>query len=181
VILVGTGLLLHVVWTHRTTRRLRQTVDRERTILATAQQELAETRSRLDSRTTQLQTLLGGIGEGVLVLDRELRAAEWNARFAALFGVAPDLLQPGQPLDEILRSQARDGAFGALDDLEAEVARRMAELRSSDTGERLYVGADGRGIAVTARELADGGLMLLMREASGRAALPPTASTVETL
>jgi PAS domain-containing protein len=181
VILIAAGLMLHVVWTHRTTRRLRQTLDREGTILATAQQELSETRTRLESRTTQLQTLFGGIEEGVLVLDRELRAVEWSPRFAALFGVSPDLLQPGQPFDEILRSRARDGAFGAPDDLEAEVARRVAELRSSDTGERQYVGPDGRSIAVTARDLADGGVVLLVREAFGHAVLPSTSTTVEPL
>ena len=182
VILVATGLMLYAVWTHCTTRRLRQTVDRERTLLATAQLELAETRTRLDSRTTQLQTLFGAIEEGVLVLDRELRAEEWNPHFATLFGVAPELLQSDQSFDDILRSQAREGAFGALDDLEAEVSRRVAQLSSSDPGERLYVGPGGRAIAVTARDLADGGLMLLIREASRHEALPPAAArAVETL
>ena len=98
-------------------------------LAANAQAELAEARARLGGRAGQLQALFAGIEEGVLVLDAELRLAEWNQRFPVLFGIAPDALQRGLPLDELLRTQARDGAFGTLDDIEGEVATRLAQLR----------------------------------------------------
>jgi PAS domain-containing protein len=46
--------------------------------------------------------LFDRVNEGVLVLDPELRSTEWNQRFPVLFGVAPELLQPSLPLDEML-------------------------------------------------------------------------------
>ena len=164
-VLMAAALLLYGVWTYRTTKRLRQTIDRERVVLGNAQEELSETRSRLEIRSGQVQALFAGVDEGTLVLDSQLRAIEWNPRFPALFGSAPQDLQAGQPLDELLRIQAKEGAFGPLDDIEAEVGRRMAQLRAAARDRVLYVGQGGRSLVVAGRSLADGGLILVIRDA----------------
>ena len=132
VVLVAMGIALYAVWTFREERRLRQNLERERILVANAQVELAEARARLGGSASQLGALFAGIDEGALVLDAELRLTEWNRRFPVLFGVAPANLQRGLPLDELLRTQARDGAFGPLDDIEDEVATRLAQLRRAN-------------------------------------------------
>jgi PAS domain-containing protein len=165
VVLLAAALLLYGVWTYRTTHRLRQTIDRERVVLGNTQSELSEARSRLETRSGQLQALFAGVEEGTLVLDAQLRVTEWNPRFPALFGSAPEDLQAGQPLDELLRIQAKEGAFGPLDDVEAEIGRRMAQLRAAADDRVLYVGGGGRAMTVAGRSLADGGLILVIREA----------------
>ncbi len=165
VVLMAAALLLYGAWTYRTTKRLRQTIDRERAVLGNAQTELSEARSRLEIRSGQVQALFAGVDEGALVLDAQLRATEWNPRFPALFGSAPQDLQAGQPLDELLRIQAKEGAFGPLDDIEAEIGRRMAQLRAAVSDRIVYAGRGGRSLSVAGRSLADGGLILVIREA----------------
>ena len=165
VVLMAAALLLYGVWTYRTTKRLRQTIDRERVVLGNTQEELSEALARLEIRNGQVQALFAGVDEGTLVLDSQLRATEWNPRFPALFGSAPQDLQAGQPLDELMRIQAKEGAFGPLDDIEAEVGRRMAQLRAAAVDRVLYVARGGRALTVAGRSLADGGLILVIREA----------------
>ena len=165
VVLMAAALLLYGTWTYRATHRLRQTIDRERAVLGNTQAELTEVQSRLEMRTGQVQALFAGVDEGTLVTDAQLRATEWNPRFPALFGTAPQDLQIGQPLDELLRIQAKEGAFGPLDDIEAEIGRRMAQLRAAVDDRVLYVGRNGRSLTVVGRALADGGLILVIREA----------------
>jgi PAS domain-containing protein len=165
VVLMAAALLLYGVWTYRTTHRLRQTLDRERAVLGNTQAELTEVQSRLEMRTGQVQALFAGVDEGTLVTDADLRATEWNPRFPALFGSAPQDLQIGQPLDELLRIQAKEGAFGPLDDIEVEIGRRMAQLRAAAGDRVVYVGRGGRLLAVAGRSLPDGGLILVILEA----------------
>jgi PAS domain-containing protein len=169
VVLAGAGIALYAVLTFRSKRRLRQSLERERMLVANAQAELVEARARLGGRFGQLQALFAAIAEGTLVLDAELRVSEWNEHFPGLFGVAPQVLQFGLPLDELLRIQAREGAFGPLQDVEAEVARRVVQLRTgSENRPTIYPAADERALAVFTSRHADGSLLLVVREAAQR-------------
>ena len=161
------AIALYAVWTFRTKRRLYQALERERRLVTNAQAELAQTRAWFGGRAGQLQALFASIEEATLVLDAELRLTEWNQRFPALFGIAPEVLQRGLPLDELLRIQAREGAFGTLDDIEGEVARRVMQLRGgTETSPLLYAGPGGRMLAVFTSRHADGSRLLVVREAT---------------
>jgi PAS domain-containing protein len=165
VALAAMGIALYAVWTFRGKRRLRESLEREQRVVANAQAELAEARAWFGGRAGQLQALLASINEGALVLDAELRVVEWNQWFPAFFGVAPEVLQRGLPLDELLRIQVREGVFGALDDLESEVARRAILLRGSNESlPLLYAGPGGRTLAVFASRHADGSRLLMVRD-----------------
>ncbi len=167
VVLAAMGMALYAVWTVRAKRRLQQNLEREHILATNAQVELAEARARLGGSASQLRALFAGIDEGALALDAELRLAEWNQRFPVLFDIAPAHLQRGLPLDELLRSQARDGAFGTLDDIEGEVATRLAQLRRANGPmPLLYAAAGGRRLAVFTSRHADGSVLLVVREAT---------------
>jgi PAS domain-containing protein len=162
-VLILAAVALREVWSFRVNRRRRSAVDRERAIVANTQGELAETKSRVEVRTAQIQAILVGITEGVLITNPDLRITEWNGRFPALYGVAPESLQIGLPLDELLRAQARAGEFGPIEDIEAEVARRMALLRAgSDGGEVVHTRPDSRTVVLRGIKLSDGGLVLVV-------------------
>ena len=167
VVLAAAGVALYAVWTFRTKHRLRQTLEREQLLAANAQAELVDVRARLGGRAGQIQALFAGIEEGVLVLDAEQRLAEWNQRFPGLFGIAPEVPRRGMQLDELLRTQALEGAFGALEDPEREVAIRLALLQAgSGTRPSLYPAPGGHTLAVFTTRHADGSLLLVMREAT---------------
>ncbi len=167
VVLAAMGVALYAVWTFRAKRRLRRTLEREQLLATNAQAELVEVRARLGGRAGQVQALFAGIEEGTLVLDEELRPTEWNQQFPALFGIAPEALQRGLTLDELLRIQVREGAFGTVDDIEGEAARRVAQLRDGKEAiPTLYAGLGERMLAVFTSRHADGSLLLVMREAT---------------
>jgi len=173
VILAAAVLTLRAVWTFRSFRRQREALYRERTIVAVTRSDLAETRARLDARTAQLLSVVGDIDEGVAVIDPDRRVTEWNQRFAVLFGVSPELVRPGVALDEILREQAQAGFFGPLEDVETEVARRVAELRAATSTEAIhYAGLAGSMLVVHAAEVTDGSVVMVVREATGQEHLP---------
>ncbi len=176
--------MLQIIWTYHSTRRHRQAIERERVQLAAVQEELAETRSCLENRTAILEATFGRMETGALVVDGELRITEWNPRFAELFDIDPETLQPGLPLDDMLRAQALAGAVGVVEAIEAEVAHRVAQLRSSGSGEIMYAGAGGHALACSVRSLPDGGLIVLVREAAGQeaaAARAPRAGSLQPL
>lgn len=168
-VLAASGVALYAVWTLRSKRRLQKSLERERAFVTNIQAELAEARARLGARAKQFQALFDGIDEGALVLDAELHIAEWNQHFPILFGIAPAVLQPGLPFDEVLRVQAREGAFGVLDDIEGEVARRLALLsRGIVTSPSVYAGPGGGSLLVFSSRHADGSLLLVVHEATER-------------
>ena len=161
VITIGLIAALHLVWTLRDNRRLRDQLYRESALVNGIQSDLAEIRAQLDHRVQQIGALSDGIDEGLLVVDADLRPTEWNERFAVLAGVDLDWLQSGMPLDDLLRNQVRRGDFGTITDIEGEVARRIARLRS---GEPNVHYRHGRQLSTSARPLREGGLLLLLRE-----------------
>jgi PAS domain-containing protein len=174
VVLAAMGVALYAVWTFRSKRRLRQNLERELILVDNAQRELAEARSRLAGRSGQFEALSAGIGEGALVLDAELHLSEWNRNVPVLLGISPEVLRPGLPLDDLLRVQATEGAFGPLHDVEGEVARRVALLKGGDNKRpTIYGGPGGRNLAVFTSRHSDGSLLLVMREATEHDLRPP--------
>ncbi len=90
-----------------------------------AARELAE------ANAAQLAAILVGISDGVSVVDADMRLRQWNAHFTHYTGVPAEILCVGLPMADILRAQAEAGEFGRVD-VEAEVVRRMALLRTGN-------------------------------------------------
>jgi signal transduction histidine kinase len=76
-----------------------------------------------------LEATLTGMSDGIMMVDSDLRLMAWNQHFPEFTGVPPDILRPGLSMEDILRAQVAGGEFGPVD-VDAEVARRMALLRS---------------------------------------------------
>jgi signal transduction histidine kinase len=141
---------------------------RERTGLAVVNAQLEFARAQADAKTAQLQATLEGMHDGVAMMDANLHLVEWNERFPEIAGVPRDILRIGLPVEDILRAQARRGQFGPVD-VEAEVARRIAALRSDVSfapAQRRR--PDGRVIELRRNRLADGGLVTLYSDVTER-------------
>ena len=68
------------------------------------------------------------MGQGISVVDRELKLVAWNRRYIELFHYPPGLIQVGRPIEEIIRYNAEQGLCGP-GDVEAHVARRVAFMQ----------------------------------------------------
>ncbi len=175
VLAIGVTVLWEL-WHWRSIRRRQRARAQAEALLAAAQGDLVAMRVRSAVGAAQLQAMLGGVSEGVAVIDGEHRLAARNPRFAALSGLAEDVLREGMPLDELLRQQALAGRFGATEDIDAEVARSVAALwPESGAGEIAEIGPDGTSLVLRAQAMPDGGLVLIL----GRADTPPAPAASE--
>jgi hypothetical protein len=105
-----------------------------------------------------------------------------------------DTLPVGLPVDELLRLQEAAGAFGLLDDPEAEIAQRVAALRTErDKAQLTQIGPEGETIELRCRGVPDGGLIVILggllhwqpppevivMETAAEEAAPAAAATIE--
>jgi signal transduction histidine kinase len=115
-----------------------------------------------------LGATITGMGDGIMMVDGDLQLMAWNQRFPEFTGVPADILRVGLPMEDILRGQAEAGEFGAIE-VEAEVARRMALLRSGGsmgTIERPRPG--GRQLEIRRNPLPGGGFVTLYTDVTAR-------------
>ena len=157
------GMMLWGLFTLRANARRRRVFERGQTELVSAQTDLVTARARAGLTAMQLHSLVEALGEGIAILDSELCLSSWNPAYVAAARLQPDALQVGLPLDELLRRQAQAGAFGSLEDLEAEVARRVATVRNErDRTELVQIGRHDEPVTLHARGVPDGGLVLIL-------------------
>jgi signal transduction histidine kinase/ActR/RegA family two-component response regulator len=119
-------------------------------------------------QTTKMDAIINGMPDGIMVLDPGLKLVEWNARFPEFAGVPKELLRTGLDLADILRAQAAAGEFGPVD-TEAEVARRLALLRSGgSTGAIERTRPDGGTLELRRSPMSGGGFITLYTDISKR-------------
>ena len=115
-----------------------------------------------------LEATIVGMGDGIMMVDGDLRLVAWNQRFPEFTGVPANILRVGLPMEDILRAQAELGEFGAVE-VETEVARRMALLRSGEamgTIERPRPGS--RHLEIRRNPLPGGGFVTLYADVTAR-------------
>ncbi len=115
-----------------------------------------------------LDATITGMGDGIMMVDGDLRLMAWNQRFPDFTGVPADILRVGLPMEDILRGQARVGEFGEVD-VEAEVDRRMALLRSgASMGTIERPRPSGRQLEIRRNPLPGGGFVTLYTDVTAR-------------
>ncbi len=163
-------LIIAGIWlraTHNARRREARAAE-ERAVLAASNAQLEVARAHAAAKTEQLEATLRGMTDGVAMVDAHLRLVEWNHRFPDIVGVPADMLRVGLPMEDILRAQALGGQFGPLDDVEAEVARRIERLRTGRFGVTERPTPDGRVIELRRNRLPDGGFVTLYSDITDR-------------
>lgn len=161
-------LALVLIRSAQKARQRQNILAEERAVLVAANAQLEVAKSLADAKTAQLEATLNGMSDGVAMMDAQLCLVEWNRLFPALAGVPEHILHVGLPMEDILRAQAEGGQFGAVD-VEAEVARRMAILRSgNNTGVVERARPDGHTLEVCRNRMPDGGFVTLYRDVTAR-------------
>lgn len=105
-----------------------------------------------------LQHGLDHAGQGITVLDRDLRLLAWNQAFIQLYDLPPSLVRFGTGLDEIVRFNAARGAYGdgAQDEL---MAARLESFIKDREPVRLKLYPSKKVIEVRTNALPDGGFV----------------------
>jgi signal transduction histidine kinase len=132
---------------------------------------LACENAALAKRLTQLDATLDGMGDGIMMVDADLRLVEWNISFAELTGVPRKALHVGVEMEEILRAQALAGEFGQVD-VDAEVNRRITSLRTGSNSRVVQRRRpNGRVLELRRNALPGGGFVTLYTDITGRLAM----------
>ncbi|MET0204271.1 MAG: PAS-domain containing protein [Casimicrobiaceae bacterium] len=117
------------------------------------------------SKEAMLHVALDNMPGALVYTDRDLNIVVCNDRFAEMYPVPRELLQPGQPYTVFLRYLAEHGYYGD-GDVDAMVARRVESLRNP-TGKAFEDRTpDGRLYRIARRRAAAGGTVTVMSDVS---------------
>ena len=130
--------------------------------------ERADAEARLAERTAFLEATFQNMAEGIVVYDADIRGRISNSLAARLLAAPPALLEPGAPVEDLLRFRAERGDFGTVDVDEA-VADRMKLLRSGKSWRVARRLPDGRTVDSWGDPLPGGGGVFLFRDITERA------------
>ncbi|MDM5137217.1 hybrid sensor histidine kinase/response regulator [Aeromonas salmonicida] len=106
-----------------------------------------------------LQGAIEHMGQGISVVDRELKLVAWNRRYIELFHYPPGLIQMGRSIEEIIRYNAEQGLCGP-GDIEAQVARRVAFMQRGSPHISARERPDGRVIEMQGNPMPAGGFVM---------------------
>lgn len=110
-----------------------------------------------DSNTT-LHCSLEHLPQGVVIIDAELRLAAWNTRYVELFHFPAELMQVGQPIEDLFRYNAERGLLGD-GPIEEAIQRRLNHLRSGKAHIRESEKEDGTVLEIRGNSLPEGGFV----------------------
>ncbi len=119
------------------------------------ERELQATIAALKGQALRFETLINNISQGICFFDVDERLILSNRRYAEIYRIAPEQMQPGLTLGEIVerRIAARTSAMAA----DAYLA--LARSVNSSTAARTWMAnlADGRTIQICHQPMPDGG------------------------
>ena len=110
-----------------------------------------------------LQTAIDNINQGVSVVDQHLCLTAWNRTYVELFDFPDHLLQPGKPIEDVIRYNAERG-LGSMSSIprsqhENEIHKRMNYLRHGQPYTFVRHWHDGRVIQTRGARMPDGGFI----------------------
>ncbi|MFA0442806.1 hybrid sensor histidine kinase/response regulator [Vibrio sp. 10N.286.49.C2] len=106
-----------------------------------------------------LQGAIEHIGQGIAVVDKQLRLVAWNRRYLELFTFPPGLIQVGRPIADVIQHNAEQGLCGPGDPNE-HVRRRIYHLEQGSPHTSSRIRADGSVIEVQGNPMPGGGFVM---------------------
>ncbi|MEM8799532.1 MAG: PAS-domain containing protein [Pseudomonadota bacterium] len=88
-----------------------------------------ETSQKLQFKQELLQASLEHLSQGVSVVDEQMRLVAWNSAYQRMFEYPNGFLHIGQPVSDLIRFNARKGAFGE-GDANDQIEKRVSHMRA---------------------------------------------------
>lgn len=123
--------------------------------LRTAQDGIVQAAKQAD---TGLSRSLEHLPQGVVIIDSQLQLVAWNSRYVQLFRYPQELMRVGQPIEHLLRHNARRGLLGP-GPVEHAIERRLAHLRSGLPHMHESAKDDGTVLEIRGNPLPEGGFV----------------------
>jgi PAS domain S-box-containing protein len=121
-------------------------------VKARAEQGKAE---QLQQQSVRFDQAVNNIPQGLMMFDAAARIAVYNERYLQMYGLSPEVVQPGLAFIELIKYRAKIGSLkGDPYEYSSQVLKQIAEGQTTSALSEL---ADGRTIRVTNQPMADGG------------------------
>jgi diguanylate cyclase (GGDEF)-like protein/PAS domain S-box-containing protein len=131
------------------TNLLQELADARRQLIARSEEEIAK-------QALRLETAITNMSQGLCMFDGEQRVVVANRRYAEMYGLTPEQVEPGTTLREILEARFAQGVYGPVESQKL-IEEGVASFHREVT--QILELADGRFISVLRRPMADGGLI----------------------
>ncbi|MCJ2378091.1 hybrid sensor histidine kinase/response regulator [Vibrio sp. ZSDZ34] len=106
-----------------------------------------------------LQGAIEHIGQGIAVVDKQLRLVAWNRRYLEMFTFPTGLIQVGRPIADVIRHNAELGLCGPGDPDE-HVRKRIYHLEQGSRHTSSRTRSDGSVIEVQGNPMPGGGFVM---------------------
>jgi diguanylate cyclase (GGDEF)-like protein len=107
------------------------------------------------SATSQLDTAMNNITQGLMLYDASSRIILFNRRYIDMYGLSADVIQPGRLFRDVMKHRKATGSFkGDPDAFCDEVLKNVSEMRLTH---RVLTTSDGRTIRMVNQPLPTGG------------------------
>lgn len=127
--------------------------------LRTAQDGIVQAAQQAAQQTDMgLSRSLEHLPQGVVIIDADLKLVAWNSRYVQLFRYPADLMVAGQPIEALLRHNARRGLLGP-GPVEDAIERRLQHLRSGTPHLHESAKDDGTVLEIRGNPLPEGGFV----------------------
>lgn len=114
------------------------------------------TLAELAEKSSQLETILESMDEGITMVNSDLRMVAFNRKYLELFELPPDSFRQGEPLEKFLRFMAQRGEFGSAP-IEDEVQQRLARVRRPEPRRARHIRPNGTVLEIRSNPLPEGG------------------------
>lgn len=127
------------------------------------------------------------LDSGISVVDADMNLVAWNTRYLDMFDYPPGMVRVGAPIADLIRFNAERGDFGRGEfgegDIEHQVTKRLAHMRTGTIHEFERERADGRVIKTVGGPMPGGGYVMsfidVTEEARTREKLSRTLDELE--
>ena len=131
------------------TNLLQELADARRQLIARSEEEIAK-------QALRLETAITNMSQGLCMFDGEQRVVVANRRYAEIYGLTPEQVEPGTTLRDILEARFAQGVYGPVESQKL-IEEGIASFHREVT--QILELADGRFISVLRRPMAGGGLI----------------------
>jgi diguanylate cyclase (GGDEF)-like protein len=130
--------------------------------LAAATDALERSKRSLEQTNVLFDTALKNMAHGLCMFDADQRLVVCNGRYGEMYGLSPDLINPGTTLRAILEARVAIGC--CPQDAELYVEERLEEIAKSKPYYSVNEMRDGRIFAISHQPMLDGGWVAIHQD-----------------
>lgn len=133
--------------------------DKDQTVLPDLVELVEEASLTFQFNHELLQSSVEHIQQGICVLDQDLCLLAWNKRYLQMFAYPAGLIKIGMPIRNLLEFNAQRGMFGASENAEMEIEKRINFMYQGSKYKYLRTQKNGQVIELNGSPLPGGGFV----------------------